>query len=134
MLLIRQSEGRLRDLFNDGKIPGFIHLSIGQEAVAVGVAAALERDDTLASTHRGHGHGLAKGVAPEGLFQEISGNVEGLCKGRGGSLHVADFSVGMLGANPPLRATSRASATSPYTSSWIRPAAALPCRTGDEPS
>ena len=99
MYLIRQSETRLRDMFNDDKIPGFIHLSIGQEAVAVGVAAALERDDTLASTHRGHGHGLAKGVAPEGLFHEISGNVEGLCKGRGGSLHVADFSVGMLGAN-----------------------------------
>lgn len=99
MVLIRQSESRLRDMFNDGKIPGFIHLSIGQEAVAVGVAAALERDDTLASTHRGHGHGLAKGVTPEGLFHEISGNVEGLCKGRGGSLHVADFSVGMLGAN-----------------------------------
>ena len=99
MLLVRESEARLRERFNDGKIPGFIHLSIGQEAVAVGVAAALQREDTVASTHRGHGHGIAKGMQPQDLFHEISGNVEGPCRGRGGSLHVADFSVGMLGAN-----------------------------------
>ena len=99
MLLIRETEIRLREFFNDGKIPGFIHLSIGQEATAVGVMAALERDDTIASTHRGHGHALAKGVEPEGLIQEILGHEEGVCRGRGGSLHVADFSIGMLGAN-----------------------------------
>jgi len=99
MLVIRQAETRLAKLFNDGKIPGFIHLSIGQEATAVGVAAALGAEDTVASTHRGHGHSLAKGMAPRALFHEILGNEEGACRGRGGSLHVADFSVGMLGAN-----------------------------------
>lgn len=99
MLLIRETEARLRDLFNDGKIPGFIHLSIGQEAVAVGVMAALDREDTIASTHRGHGHALAKGMSPERLIQEILGHEEGVCRGRGGSLHVADFAIGMLGAN-----------------------------------
>ena len=99
MLLIRETEGRLSELFNDGQVPGFIHLSIGQEATCVGVCAALTREDTIASTHRGHGHCLAKGVEPVGLFQEILGHAEGLCGGRGGSLHVADFSVGMLGAN-----------------------------------
>lgn len=99
MLLIRETEIKLRDLFNDGLIPGFIHLSIGQEAVAVGVCDALQVDDTVASTHRGHGHGIAKGMDPASLLSEIRGNVEGVCRGRGGSLHVADFSIGMLGAN-----------------------------------
>jgi TPP-dependent pyruvate/acetoin dehydrogenase alpha subunit len=99
MLLIRNAETRLGALFKSGRIPGFIHLSIGQEAIAVGIAAALEIDDTVASTHRGHGHALAKGMTTDALFQEIVGNEKGPCKGRGGSLHVADFSVGMLGAN-----------------------------------
>lgn len=99
MLLVRTCEARLAERFNDGKIPGFIHLSIGQEAVAVGVASVLREADTVASTHRGHGHGIAKGMSPLDLFHEISGNVEGPCRGRGGSLHVADLSVGMLGAN-----------------------------------
>ncbi len=99
MLLIRRSEEQLAVMFRNGQIPGFIHLSIGQEATAVGVAAALDRDDTLASTHRGHGHALAKGMELSKLFLEIAGKAEGVCQGRGGSLHVADFSVGMLGAN-----------------------------------
>lgn len=99
MLLIREAEGRLGRLFKDGKIPGFIHVSTGQEATAVGVTSALRTDDTIASTHRGHGHALAKGMAVDALFHEILGNEEGPCRGRGGSLHVADFSVGMLGAN-----------------------------------
>jgi TPP-dependent pyruvate/acetoin dehydrogenase alpha subunit len=99
MLLIREAEGRLGRLFRDGKIPGFIHVSTGQEAIAVGVASALRSDDTVASTHRGHGHALAKGMKPAALFHEIIGNDEGPCRGRGGSLHVADLSVGMLGAN-----------------------------------
>ncbi len=99
MQLIRQAETRLAELFADGEVPGFIHLSIGQEAIAVGVADALTDQDTLASTHRGHGHTLAKGVDLDRFFLEIMGKAEGLCKGRGGSMHVADLSVGMLGAN-----------------------------------
>ncbi len=99
MQLIRQAEQKLGELFADGEIPGFIHLSIGQEAIAVGVGDALTDKDTLASNHRGHGHTLAKGVDLDLFFLEVMGKAEGLCKGRGGSMHVADLSVGMLGAN-----------------------------------
>lgn len=99
MLRIRRTEQRLSKLFADGEVPGFIHLSIGQEAVAVGVASALRREDTLASNHRGHGHALAKGVSLESFFLEVMGRADGICGGRGGSMHVADMSVGMLGAN-----------------------------------
>lgn len=99
MRLIREAEKRLSQLFADGEIPGFIHLSIGQEAVATGVVAALDRTDTVASNHRGHGHAIAKGLDLDRFFLEIMGKAEGICKGRGGSMHVADMSVGMLGAN-----------------------------------
>lgn len=99
MVLIRRAEERLIDLFADGEIPGFIHLGIGQEAVPVGVMRALTPQDTIASTHRGHGHAIAKGLPLEGFFAELLGKETGLCQGRGGSMHVADMSVGMLGAN-----------------------------------
>jgi len=99
MALIRRAEERLSQLFADGEVPGFLHLSIGQEAVPVGVCAALEAADTIASTHRGHGHALAKGMALEGFFAEIMGRASGVCAGRGGSIHVAEMRVGMLGAN-----------------------------------
>lgn len=99
MLLIRRAEERLQTLFAEGAVPGFLHLSIGQEAVPVGVSAALGDSDTVSSNHRGHGHTLAKGVALEGFFAEILGKETGLCRGRGGSMHVADLSKGMLGAN-----------------------------------
>lgn len=99
MRLIREVEERLSIMFGDGEIPGFIHLSIGQEAVATGIVAALRPHDTLASNHRGHGHALAKGLDVSRFFLEIMGRSEGYCCGRGGSMHVADMSVGMLGAN-----------------------------------
>ncbi len=97
--LIRRVEERLERLFADGEIPGFIHLSIGQEGVAAGVASALREGDTVASNHRGHGHALAQGVALKPFFAEVMGRDEGACRGRGGSMHVADISRGMLGAN-----------------------------------
>ncbi|HUF87584.1 MAG TPA: thiamine pyrophosphate-dependent dehydrogenase E1 component subunit alpha [Thermohalobaculum sp.] len=99
MLRIRRVEERLAALFADGEVPGFIHLSIGQEAIAAGVASVLGPEDTIASTHRGHGHALAKGVQLDAFFMEIMGRDTGVCRGRGGSMHVADMSVGMLGAN-----------------------------------
>jgi TPP-dependent pyruvate/acetoin dehydrogenase alpha subunit len=99
MRLIREAELRLAQLFADGEVPGFIHLSVGQEGVAAGVCAALRPTDTLASNHRGHGHALAKGLDLERFFLEVMGKAEGMCKGRGGSMHVADAGVGMLGAN-----------------------------------
>lgn len=99
MLLIRRTEERLQRLYADGAIPGFVHLSIGQEAVPVGISCHLGPKDTVSSNHRGHGHTLAKGVALEGFFAEVLGRTTGLCRGRGGSMHVADLSRGMLGAN-----------------------------------
>jgi len=99
MRRIRSAELRLAELFAGGEVPGFIHLSIGQEAVAAGVMAALQPADTIASNHRGHGHCLARGVDLTGLFAEIMGRDTGLCRGRGGSMHVADMRIGMLGAN-----------------------------------
>lgn len=99
MTLVRQVEQALSKLFADSEVPGFIHLSIGQEAIAAGVASALQPQDSLATTHRGHGHVLARGMAVEGFFKEIMGRDGGLCRGRGGSMHVADLSLGILGAN-----------------------------------
>lgn len=99
MLLIRRTELQLSRLFTDGEVPGFIHLSVGQEAVAAGVMSALDRGDTIGTTHRGHGHVLAKGTDLERFFMEVMGRAGGICAGRGGSMHVADASVGVLGAN-----------------------------------
>lgn len=99
MARIRMVEEHLSALFAAGKVPGFIHLSIGQEAVAAGIMAALLPADTIASNHRGHGHSIAKGMDLDRFFFEILAKKDGACGGRGGSMHVADLSVGMLGAN-----------------------------------
>ena len=99
LFLIRAFEEKLEALFAKGKIPGFVHTYIGQEAIAVGVCANLRTDDYVTSTHRGHGHAIAKGIDLNGLMAEVFGKVTGICKGRGGSMHVADFSKGILGAN-----------------------------------
>jgi len=96
---IRRFEERAEALFQGGKLPGFVHLSIGQEAVAAGVCAQLTREDYITSTHRGHGHAIAKGMRVEAMFLELFGRAEGACRGKGGSMHIFDFSVGMLGAN-----------------------------------
>lgn len=99
MVLIRQTEIQLSKLFADGEIPGSIHLCIGQEAVAAGVISVLGPQDTITSTHRGHGHAIAKGIELGRFFKEVMGRAGGMCGGRGGSMHVADPSVGLLGAN-----------------------------------
>ena len=99
MVRIRVFESRVEELFKAGKLPGFVHTYIGQEAVAAGVCAALDRDDYITSTHRGHGHAIAKGMELGPIMAELYGKATGACRGRGGSMHVADFSVGMLGAN-----------------------------------
>ena len=83
----------------EGLVLGAIHLSIGQESIASGVCQNLEKDDFLLSTHRGHGHTLAKGANPQSMMLELLGRKGGICRGKGGSMHIADFSVGMLGAN-----------------------------------
>ena len=99
MALIRAFETRVAELYRVGEIPGFVHTSLGQEAVAAGVGAALEPDDYLATTHRGHGHCLGKGVDVDGMMAELFARADGLCRGKGGSMHIADPSRGVLGAN-----------------------------------
>ena len=98
MLEIRLFEEKVFDLYGQNLVPGTIHLYTGEEAVAVGVCANLRNDDYIVSTHRGHGHCLAKGARQDKTMAEILGRRTGYCKGKGGSMHIADFSVGMLGA------------------------------------
>jgi len=108
MQLIRTFENRVKVEFGKGKIPGFVHLYAGEEAIAVGICANLTDADYMTSTHRGHGHCVAKGVEPRGMMAELFGKATGTCKGKGGSMHIADMNKGMLGANgivgggPPL--------------------------------
>jgi len=108
MQTIRMFEERCTLEFEAGNIPGFVHVSDGQEAVAVGVCSQLSDADIIGSTHRGHGHCIAKGCDVIGMMKEIMGKADGLCKGKGGSMHIADIDKGMLGANaivgggPPL--------------------------------
>ena len=108
MRTIREFEERLHTEFATGEIPGFVHLYAGEEAIAAGVCTHLRPDDYVASTHRGHGHSIAKGCDVAAMMAEIYGKREGICHGKGGSMHIADLSKGMLGANgivgggPPL--------------------------------
>ncbi len=108
MRTIRVFEERIHDEFATGEIPGFVHLYAGEEASATGICSHLDERDTIASTHRGHGHCIAKGVDVKSMMAEIYGRRSGSCHGKGGSMHIADLSKGMLGANgivgggPPL--------------------------------
>src|SRR3989454_3771621 len=99
MLKIRIFEEHVNQLYTSAKMPGLAHLYIGQEAVAVGVCEALRRDDYITSTHRGHGHCLAKGASVDRMFAELLGKEAGYCRGKGGSMHIADQDTGNLGAN-----------------------------------
>jgi len=99
MLLIRRFEEKVEERFRAGELPGFLHVAIGQEAIAVGVCKALEDGDVIASTHRAHGHTLAKGTHPNELMAELYGKVEGCSHGYGGSMHLYDVERGNFGAN-----------------------------------
>jgi acetoin:2,6-dichlorophenolindophenol oxidoreductase subunit alpha len=99
MVTIRQFETMAGEYFAAGQIPGFIHLSIGQEGSSTGVCSCLRPDDYVATTHRGHGHMIAKGADLKRMTAELFGKATGYCKGKGGSMHIADFSIGILGAN-----------------------------------
>jgi pyruvate dehydrogenase E1 component alpha subunit len=99
MCRIRAFEETALAAHKAGEIPGPVHVSIGQEAVAAGICLNLRRDDRITSNHRGHGHAVAKGAGVQGMMEELFGRAGGHCRGKGGSMHIADFSVGMLGAN-----------------------------------
>ena len=99
MLRIRRFEEKLALLFKRGRLPGFVHLYLGEEAVAVGVCSALRPDDRITSTHRGHGHLIAKGAEIDRMMAELLGKVDGYCRGKGGSMHIVDFGLGIIGTN-----------------------------------
>jgi len=99
MVKIRNFEIMAEKLFLEGELPGFIHLYIGEESIATGIIANLRKDDFITSTHRGHGHMIAKGADINRMAAELYGRTTGYCKGKGGSMHIADFSIGVLGAN-----------------------------------
>ena len=99
MLQIRLFEEKLVEMFARGSMPGLAHLSIGEEAVPVGTCNALRLDDYITSTHRGHGHCIAKGANVDKMMAELFGKATGYCGGKGGSMHIADFEKGILGAN-----------------------------------
>lgn len=99
MLRIRRFEEKLVTLFKRGRLPGFVHLYIGEEAVAVGACSALRDDDRITSTHRGHGHLIAKGAQVDRMMAELLGKVDGYCRGKGGSMHIVDFGLGIMGTN-----------------------------------
>jgi len=99
MVRIRRFEEKLAALFKRGRLPGFVHLYIGEEAVAVGLCSALRSDDRITSTHRGHGHLIAKGAEIDRMMAELFGRVSGYCRGKGGSMHIVDFGLGIIGTN-----------------------------------
>jgi pyruvate dehydrogenase E1 component alpha subunit len=99
MVKIRNFELMAEKLFLEGELPGFLHLYVGEESIATGVIANLREDDFITSTHRGHGHMIAKGADINRMMAELFGKTTGYCKGKGGSMHIADFSIGVLGAN-----------------------------------
>ena len=99
MQMIRLFEEQVNELYTRALMPGLAHLYVGEEAVAVGICEALRNDDYITSTHRGHGHCLAKGASPDRMFAELLGKEAGYCKGKGGSMHIADPATGNLGAN-----------------------------------
>src|SRR5438874_5167974 len=99
MVMIREFEDQVNELYMRALMPGLAHLYVGEEAVAVGICEALRQTDYITSTHRGHGHCLAKGASPDRMFAELLGKEAGYCRGKGGSMHIADPATGNLGAN-----------------------------------
>jgi len=99
LIRIRRFEEKLAQLFKRGQLPGFVHLYIGEEAVAVGVCSALRSEDRITSTHRGHGHLIAKGASLNKMMAELFGRVDGYCRGKGGSMHIVSFDLGIMGTN-----------------------------------
>ncbi|MDX6624373.1 MAG: acetoin:2,6-dichlorophenolindophenol oxidoreductase subunit alpha [Solirubrobacterales bacterium] len=119
MALIRGFESRVAELYRDSEIPGFVHTSLGQEAVAVGVGSALADGDYVATTHRGHGHCLARGMDVDAMMAELFARGEGICHGKGGSMHIADPSKGVLGANAIVGASLPLGVGAAMSSKWL---------------
>jgi acetoin:2,6-dichlorophenolindophenol oxidoreductase subunit alpha len=131
MRAIRLFEERVNDLYTRALMPGLAHLYIGEEAVAVGVCSALRRDDYITSTHRGHGHCLAKGASPDLMFAELLGKKAGYCKGKGGSMHIADPDTGNLGANAIVGGSAALATGAAFSSKYLRQDRIVVCFFGE---
>jgi pyruvate dehydrogenase E1 component alpha subunit len=131
MLAIRLFEERVNDLYTRALMPGLAHLYIGEEAVAVGICEALRPDDYVTSTHRGHGHCLAKGADPRLMFAELLGKEAGYCKGKGGSMHIADPSTGNLGANAIVAGSAGIATGAAFASKYLKQGRVAVCFFGE---
>jgi pyruvate dehydrogenase E1 component alpha subunit len=131
MLAIRLFEERVNDLYTRALMPGLAHLYIGEEAVAVGVCEALRPDDYITSTHRGHGHCLAKGANPRLMFAELLGKEAGYCKGKGGSMHIADPATGNLGANAIVGGSAGIATGAAFAAKYLQTGQVVVCFFGE---
>jgi len=131
MVAIRLFEERVNDLYTRALMPGLAHLYIGEEAIAVGVCEALRADDYITSTHRGHGHCLAKGADPKLMFAELLGKEIGYCKGKGGSMHIADPGTGNLGANAIVGGSAGIAAGAAFSSKFRKSGQVAVCFFGE---
>ena len=131
MVAIRLFEERVNDLYTRALMPGLAHLYIGEEAIAVGICESLERTDFVTSTHRGHGHCLAKGATPDRMFAELLGKEAGYCKGKGGSMHIADPDTGNLGANAIVGGSAGIATGAAYSAKYLKTGGVSVCFFGE---
>jgi TPP-dependent pyruvate/acetoin dehydrogenase alpha subunit len=131
MMAIRLFEEQVNQLYTRALMPGLAHLYIGEEAVAVGVCEALRREDYITSTHRGHGHCLAKGASPDRMFAELLGKAAGYCKGKGGSMHIADPATGNLGANAIVAGSVPIATGAAFSSKYLETGRVAACFFGE---
>jgi TPP-dependent pyruvate/acetoin dehydrogenase alpha subunit len=131
MMSIRLFEEQVNELYTRALMPGLAHLYIGEEAVAVGVCEALQTDDYITSTHRGHGHCLAKGASPDRMFAELLGKKPGYCKGKGGSMHIADPATGNLGANAIVAGSVGIATGAAFSSQYLKNGRVAVCFFGE---
>ena len=131
MVMIRLFEEQVNELYTRALMPGLAHLYVGQEAVAVGICEALHKDDYITSTHRGHGHCLAKGAAPDRMFAELLGKEAGYCRGKGGSMHIADPATGNLGANAIVGGSTGIATGAAFTAKHLKTGQVAVCFFGE---
>src|SRR4029077_3539892 len=131
MVAIRLFEERVNDLYTRALMPSLAHLYIGEEAIACGICEALKKDDFITSTHRGHGHCLAKGASPDRMFAELLGKEAGYCKGKGGSMHIADRDTGSLGANAIVGGSAGIATGAAYAAKYLKTGQVAVCFFGE---
>src|ERR1700688_4155886 len=131
MVAIREFEAQVNELYTRALMPGLAHLYLGEEAIACGVCEALRRTDYITSTHRGHGHCLAKGASPDRMFAELLGKEAGYCKGKGGSMHIADPDTGNLGANAIVGGSAGIATGAAFSAKYLKTGQVAVCFFGE---